>query len=434
MSKPLLHKNTRSLLLWLPIVLFGASLLFYLMLDLHSHHMQEKQLLLKQNNVWTAFTSQPTSFIRNIQGEYDIKEGTLAGGIAENEPRDTVIYYRNTNESLPFEVLTTAYSWNGKTYLLSTYVSSKEIHHLVIKVFATEAVILLLLLLTVVIVNKRSSRSLWKPFFSTLQKVNQYDIAHNQNIDLPPSTGTTEFNELNKVITSLIGNVNQAYHQQKQFVENASHEMQTPLAIIRSKLELLINQPELNEKTATLLSDITEANDRLSHMSRTLLLLAKIENNQFPDVEEINLSNLLENLIENYRNHYDSDFPVLTQSIQPEKTIVANRSLIEVLLSNLLKNAVEHNQPGGAIEIALRNTALSIKNTGVEPQTEPNFLFERFRKDSHKSKSTGLGLALVKQICLLYRYPINYTYQNGWHEVTVEFVEKMPSEFLQISE
>jgi signal transduction histidine kinase len=385
--------------------------------------MQEKQLLLKQNNVWAAFTSQPANFIRNVQGEYDIKEGTLAEGIAENEPRDTIIYYRNTNESLPFEVLTTAYSWNGKTYLLSTYVSSKEIHHLVIKVFATEAVILLLLLLTIVIVNKRSSRSLWKPFFSTLQKVNQYDIAHNQNIELPLSTGTTEFNELNKVITSLIGNVNQAFHQQKQFVENASHEMQTPLAIIRSKLELLINQPELNKKTATLLSDITEANDRLSQMSRTLLLLAKIENNQFPDVEEINISNLLQNLIDNYKNHYDSDFPSITQSIQPEQWVKANRSLIEVLLSNLIKNAVEHNQPGGAIDIALRNTELSIKNTGVEPETEPNFLFERFRKDSHKSKSTGLGLALVKQICLLYRYPINYAYQNGWHEVTVEFVE-----------
>ncbi len=423
MSKPLLQKNTRTLLLWLPIVLLAASLLFYLMLDWHSHHMQEKQLLLKQNNVWAAFTSQPTSFTRHVQGEYDIREGTLAGDIEENEPRDTIIYYQNTKQSLPFEVLTSAYSWNGKIYLLSTYVSSKEIHHLVIKVFATEAVILLLLLLTVVIVNKKSSRSLWAPFFATLQKVNQYDIIRNQNTDLPPSTGTAEFDELNKVITSLIGNVNQAYHQQKHFVENASHEIQTPLAIIRSKLELLINQPELTEKAALLLSDITDANDRLSQMNHTLLLLAKIENNQFPDVEEINISNRLQNIINNYRNHYNGNVPDIVKNVHSEKKVVANQSLIEILLSNLVKNAVEHNQPGGAVIITLTDAALYIKNTGAEPETEPETLFERFRKGSHKSKTTGLGLAMVKQICLLYHYSINYSYRNGWHEVTVEFRE-----------
>jgi len=421
MSKHLLQKNTRSLLLWLPLVLLASSLLFYVMLGWHTHHMQEKQLLLKQNNVWTAFTAQPNNFIKTVRGEYDIKEGTIDNSIAGNAPRDTVIYYQNLKQYLPFEVFTSVYSWSGKTYLLSTYVSSKEIHHLIIKVFVTEAVILLLLLLTVFIVNKRSSRSLWTPFFSTLQKVSQYEITRNQNIDLPPSTGTTEFDELNKVIASLIGNVNQAYHQQKQFVENASHEIQTPLAIIRSKLELLINQPELTEKAASLLSDITDANDRLSQMNRTLLLLAKIENNQFPDVEEINIATLLQNIINNYQNHYEHNFPAFTQNMPPGKTVIANRSLIEILLSNLVKNAVEHNQPGGSIIMTLNDSELSIKNTGAAPETEPEVLFERFRKGSYKSKTTGLGLAMVKQISLLYHYPLEYSYQNGWHEVTVGF-------------
>ncbi len=197
--------------------------------------------------------------------------------------------------------------------------------------------------------------------------------------------------------------------------------MQTPLAIIRSKLELLINQPELTEKAASLLSDITDANDRLSQMSRTLLLLAKIENNQFPDVEEIDVSNLLQNIVNKYQNHYDGNFPDIIHNVHSEKKIVANHSLIEILLSNLVKNAVEHNQPGGTIIITLTNAELSVKNTGVEPEIAPEVLFERFRKGSHKSKTTGLGLAMVKQICLLYHYRIEYTYQNGWHEVMVKF-------------
>src|SRR5215217_9269915 len=208
MSKHLLQKNTRSLLLWLPLVLLASSLLFYVMLGWHTHHMQEKQLLLKQNNVWTAFTAQPNNFIKTVRGEYDIKEGTIDNSIAGNAPRDTVIYYQNLKQYLPFEVFTSVYSWNGKTYLLSTYVSSKEIHHLIIKVFVTEAVILLLLLLTVIVVNKRSSRFLWAPFFSTLQAIRKYDIIQNQNLSLPASTGTKEFDELNNAITSLIDNVN----------------------------------------------------------------------------------------------------------------------------------------------------------------------------------------------------------------------------------
>lgn len=422
MSKPLLQKNTGFLLLWLPVVLVVSSLFFYIMLQMHTHHMQEKQLQLKQNNVWTAFTAQPSFFQKSIQGEYDIKEGVSLAS-ATNNPRDTTMYIQPARQNLPFEVLTKNYFRNGKNYQVSTYVSSKEIHHLNIKVFATEAFILLLLLLTVIVVNKISSRSLWSPFFSTLEGVRKYDIVQNQNLHLSSSTGTTEFDELNKVIVSLINNVNQAYHQQKQFVENASHEMQTPLAVIRSKLELLINQPELTEKAALLLSDITEANDSLSKMNRTLLLLAKIENNQFPDVEEVNVSAILETLITTYRNHYEGDFPSLTKDICLDFKVMANRSLMEVLLSNLVKNAVEHNRPDGTIIIELNNKLLLIRNTGTPLSVNPKELFNRFHKGSYKSQTTGLGLALVKQICLLYHYQINYTYQDGWHEVKVGFQE-----------
>ncbi|MEJ7830608.1 MAG: HAMP domain-containing sensor histidine kinase [Segetibacter sp.] len=140
-----------------------------------------------------------------------------------------------------------------------------------------------------------------------------------------------------------------------------------------------------------------------------------------PDVEEINISSLLQNMINNYQNHYNGDFPDITHNIHSDRKIIANHSLIGILLSNLVKNAVEHNQPDGDIIIILNDLELSIKNTGAEPETEPEVLFERFRKGSYKSKTTGLGLAMVKQICLLYHYPIKYSYQNGWHEVTVGF-------------
>lgn len=233
--------------------------------------MQEKQLVLKQNNIWNAFIAKAGNIERHVPGEYDIQESSTIQGIKLNEPLDT-IYNRNLQKPHPFKKLTGNLSWNGKSYLITTYISSTEFSHLILKVFFTEAFILVLLLIAIVVLNRKSSGLLWKPFLNTMGKVNTFDVTRNESVTLPAETGTTEFNELNKVITALIDRINTAYHHQKQFVENASHEMQTPLAIIRSKLELLINQPDLTEKNASLIADITEANDRLSQMNRTLLL------------------------------------------------------------------------------------------------------------------------------------------------------------------
>jgi signal transduction histidine kinase len=420
MSKQLLQRNTRFLLIWLPVVLLGCSLLFYVLMKMQAHHMQEKQLLLKQHNVWNAFVAKSGNIEKHIAGEYDIIEGNASAEIELNEPRDTIIFNADRKKSLPFEVLTGQFSWNGSPYLVSTYVSSIEISHLIIKVFIAEAFILFLLLIAIIVLNRKSSGLLWKPFFTTMKEVNDYNITRNQSLQLVEKTGTAEFDELNKTLTSLIDKVNSAYHNQKQFVENASHEIQTPLAIIRSKLELLINQRDLTEKVAALLGDITEANDRLSQMNRTLLLLAKIENNQFPDTDAINISQTLQQILNDLCTYYD-DFPELTTNIKDDVIIQANYSLIEVLISNLLKNAIVHNIPGGQIDLTLSGSVLIIANTGLPLETDPDKLFERFRKGSHQTKTTGLGLALVKQICYLYSYSVNYEYYNDWHKVTITF-------------
>src|ERR1700730_2659534 len=127
MSKPLLQRNTRYLLIWLPVVLLLCSLLFYIVLQTHARHMQEKQLLLKQLNVWDAFKANPGNFEKHITGEYDIVEGHAKPGLKLNESRDTSIYYRDSHKSLPFEMLTGQMDLNGKTYQVTTYVSSTEI-------------------------------------------------------------------------------------------------------------------------------------------------------------------------------------------------------------------------------------------------------------------------------------------------------------------
>jgi signal transduction histidine kinase len=393
-----------------------CSIAFYVMLLKHAHHMQEKQLVLKQNNIWNAFIARSGRIDWHVPGEYDITEGSATKETKLNEPLDTV------QQSHPFKKLTGNLTWNGNNYLVTTYISSTEFSHLIVKVFVTEAFILALLLIAIVVLNRKSSGLLWKPFLSTVEKVNAFDVTRNESLNLPMETGTTEFNELNSVINGLIYRINTAYNNQKQFVENASHEMQTPLAIIRSKLELLINQPGLTEKNAALIADITEANDRLSQMNRTLLLLAKIENNQFPETEPVDIAQLLQKVIAVFKGHYE-ELPVFHVDIENTITVPVNLILIELMLTNLIKNAIEHNQPGGHIKILLSDNILHIENTGPALSIDPEMLFERFKKGSHQTKTTGLGLALVKQICNLYQFEVSYTYSNGWHSVMVFFEE-----------
>lgn len=420
MNKTLEQKTTRYLLIWLPVVLLLGSLLFLVMLNMHAHHTQEKQLALKQQNVWNAFVSQPSTMTMQIPGEYVILKNNGLSNQSRDEPRDTTLKIAGNPQELHFKALSKSYSFNNNHYQLITFVSSKEFNHLTIKVFLTEALILLLLLIAIVIINRKSSLILWRPFHRTLKKLADYDVATNATVQLETQTGTTEFTQLNGELTNMITKVNTAYNNQKQFVENASHEIQTPLAIIRSKLDLLINEPGLTEKSAALLGDITEANDRLSQMNKSLLLLAKIDNNQFPNQGRINISELVERTLTNYQDHYD-EFPSLNKSIIPDIYIIANPALTEILFSNLIKNAVVHNIPGGFIKVSLSDAAFSIANSGGPITEEPNLLFDRFRKGNKDSKSTGLGLSLVKQIAQMYKMDLQYQYTNDIHHIVVSF-------------
>jgi signal transduction histidine kinase len=304
---------------------------------------------------------------------------------------------------------------------LTTYISSKEITHLIIKVFIAEVFVFVLLLVAIVIINQKSSGLLWRPFYAAMKKVKEYDIEKGQSLQLTQQTGIAEFDQLNQVITRLIGNITRAYSNQKQFVENASHEIQTPLAIIRSKLDLLINNAGLTEETAGLLADITEANDRLSQMNKNLLLLTKIDNNQFPDQSDIDLSNAIEKLLNWYQNYYEETPPGAESSIQPGVYVKANASLIDILINNLISNAFMHNIPYGYVNVLLNSRELIIENTGHPIEGETDQMFERFKKGRDQSKTTGLGLSLVRRICQIYQYRLNYSYKNNIHRVTVTF-------------
>ncbi|WP_113663394.1 sensor histidine kinase [Pedobacter nanyangensis] len=420
MSKPLLQRNTNLLLIWLPVILLACSGVFYVMLRKHAHHAEEKYLLLKQKNIWSKFISTSGTLEKQIIGEYDIIESASSISVPLDIPRDTILSFKDRNTTLPFQVLTSRFHWKDRAYLVSTYISSTETSHLIIKVFTTEAIILLVLLVAIIILSRKSSNRLWRPFSISIDAAENFDVIRNARLQLSEQTGTTEFDRLNTTLNKLTVRVNKAYFQQKHFVENASHEIQTPLAIIRAKLELLINQPNITEKEATLLGDISNATNRLSEMNRTLLLLAKIENNQFPDTEPVNVSEIVQKISASCMDYFDECPPIET-FIEEEINVTANRSLVEILISNLIYNAIVHNNDEKKVAITIKSGVLKIENTGEPLLVATTELFERFKKNSHQKKTTGLGLALVKQISQLYQYNVTYNYKNGWHTVEISF-------------
>jgi len=423
MNKSLQQKNTWYLLVWLPLVLLAGTLLFYVLMSMHAHHMEEEQLELKQKNIRNALMITPEGIASHIRGEYDILKGNPVRKDWLNKQRDTTIYYPDNKEWVAFKLLTQQYVLKGEKYQLTTYVSSKEIAHLIIKVLVAEAVIFVLLLGAIVIINRKSSGLIWRPFYATMGKVKEYDIIKNQTLQLARQTGISEFDQLNQVITNLVDNVNRAYLNQKQFVENASHELQTPLAIIRSKVELLADTSNLTEETAGLLNDITEANERLSQMNKNLLLLAKIDNNQFPEQRRVDFSNVVEKALLFYRDYWDGELPLIRESVEPGVYLMANASLLEILVTNLVKNSVVHNIPNGHVTIQLANHELVIENTGHSIAGSTEQLFERFKKGREGSETTGLGLSLVKQICHFYQFELQYSYADNIHRVRVNFGE-----------
>ncbi|HEY6899188.1 MAG TPA: HAMP domain-containing sensor histidine kinase [Puia sp.] len=407
MSQPLQQRNTRSLLTWLPLVMLAGSVFLYLILRGHIRHMKDHQLQIKQNNVWKAYAPDTTYFPMQLAGEYQIVRGTIREEVAA--------------DSANLSYLMQAHQLNGKNYIVTTYISAKEYQHLLIKVGIAEAIIFIVLLIAIIIVNRSASRSLWTPFYSTMSAIRGYDIRQNKPLALDAVTGVDEFDRLNQTLLGLIDHVDQAYRNQKQFTENASHELQTPLAIIRSKVELLAESPDLTEDSAQLLQEITEANERLSQMNKNLLLLTRIENSQFPEVTTIPLSHLVERLLQFFKEYYGNEVAHTTTEIQPNVHITANPALIEILVNNLLRNAYIHNIPDGWVEIRLTQTALIITNTGPVIHDAPERLFDRFRKGRVDNRTTGLGLALVRQIAQLYHYNVSYTCQDGRHRLSVTF-------------
>jgi signal transduction histidine kinase len=278
----------------------------------------------------------------------------------------------------------------------------------------------LLLFLSTLLVNNFALKNTWKPFYRLLKYLDDFRLDKEKLPDLS-ETRIREFRLLNESVQNLLKTNVKIYNSQKQFIENASHELQTPLAIGINKLEMLAGDQELSGEQVRKIGEIIEVLRRLSGLNKSLLLLSKIENKQFIATEEIDFDDLFRRILDDFSDF--TAFKELKISYQKEEPwkYTMNRDLAEMLVLNLVKNAIIHNRQGGEIGIHLHATSFVIENTCDEPSLDPDNLFQRFKKKSKNKSSTGLGLAIVKAITDESGLGIDYSY-NTKHTFTVRTI------------
>lgn len=326
--------------------------------------------------------------------------------------------------SIPIYYLAISQLWQyelDEHHVMVTPEAGREDSFLIIgAVTLLSALFFIILLGALILLNRRLSRRMWQPFYESLEQIKSFDLNESGNTTFE-KTGITEFDELNASLQKLLSANLAVYNQQKEFADNASHELQTPLAIVQSKMDLLSQSKQLNDDQFQLIEEANAALSRVNRINKNLLLLTKIENSQFSETQTIDLSAILEELLAQFAPFFEEKELHVHADIKKPINIEGNSILIEILFGNLLTNVIRHSISPGEVTISLSHAHFLIANSGKE-SLQTDQLFKRFATASSANPGTGLGLALVKQISMRCQWKVYYQFGENRHIFQICFL------------
>ncbi|MVM33691.1 sensor histidine kinase [Spirosoma sp. HMF4905] len=333
---------------------------------------------------------------------------------------DTTYYLPLLDEWEPHRELKTGLSVNGQLYQLRLRQSLVEREDFIVTITGLQTGVFLLLLLGLGLINRQMTRRLWQPFTDVLGIIRRFRLEKDPLPDWP-ATQVLEFNELQGDLTTLIRRNQVVYASQKQFTENASHELQTPLAVISAELEVLFQSEGLPDEELAHVQRATEAVQRLAQLNKALTLLTQIENRQFIEDKSVHIGQLIDRLLKTNAEFIRHKQLRLTYTQSADPAVLMNPQLAEVLLGNLVRNAIRHTPTGGDITIHLLAHQLRVSNSGESLPFPEEAIFERFVKNPALPEATGLGLAIAHQIADRYGLSLTYTYESDQHHFIVSW-------------
>ena len=425
--KPLLSKTTKPFIIYVLIILVISIPAYYLVVDaIWKHELDEHNDIVarKTASQINSLKLSEEKLIETIQLWNDVQPSTNIRKLEKNDNlKDSIFIVEKPHDFLHFEeidrfrCLSKVIYLNKKPYRFNIETNIEETQETIFFISITTVFLFVLIVGGLLFLNRRLSKSVWKPFRETLDQLKTFSLNNQTKIEFS-KTDVSEFDELNQSLTKLIEHNVSVYKTQKEFTENASHELQTPLAILKNKLDILLQNQDLTEKQYQIAEEMNRALSRSSRINKNLLLLAKIENNQFEN-SEIHLDELLNQSMEILQEHFEQKNISVKTEISDNVKVNGNIGLTEVLINNLILNAIRHTSINGSILIRLSQSEFEVSNSGTD-KLNGDLLFKRFSRFSKDNNGSGLGLAIVQEICKSQNWTIDYRFENNNHIFSVK--------------
>ena len=425
--KPLLSKTTKPFIIYVLIILVISIPAYYLVVDaIWKHELDEHNDIVarKTASQINSLKLSEEKLIETIQLWNDVQPSTNIRKLEKNDNlKDSIFIVEKPHDFLHFEeidrfrCLSKVIYLNKKPYRFNIETNIEETQETIFFISITTVFLFVMIVGGLLFLNRRLSKSVWKPFRETLDQLKTFSLNNQTKIEFS-KTDVSEFDELNQSLTKLIEHNVSVYKTQKEFTENASHELQTPLAILKNKLDILLQNQDLTEKQYQIAEEMNRALSRSSRINKNLLLLAKIDNKQF-DSETFHLDEVLNQSLEILQEHFEQKNISVNTEISDNVKVNGNIGLTEVLINNLILNAIRHTSINGSILIRLSQSEFEVSNSGTD-KLNGDLLFKRFSRFSKDNNGSGLGLAIVQEICKSQNWTIDYRFENNNHIFSVK--------------
>jgi len=420
--KTLLNTNLRQFLLYAILIAVCCAPLFYFLMK-YSYSEDLDDLIIFRSEEFKedylpGFTLADIPLWNKYNEDMQIVPRDPSHPL--DKPTQQNFFNKSEGHTIDYRIYYTNIRIENQPYTLVSRVPMIETGDLINMQVRQYGLLIAILLISLYFVQRFISRRLWTPFYSTLDKIKSFNLEKG-NIPSFGKSNIKEFSQLNDNLDTLITNNVRSYIQQKEFIENASHELQTPLAVFQTQLDILLQQPETTEKQMQIIQSLYTVSSRLTRLNKNLLLLAKIDNKHYQTTEQVDLSDIIRDQLFYFKYQADDRAISIESQTDNSPVIKANRFLLESLVNNLIVNSITHNVEGGTILITTKQNSLTISNTGENKPLDTNKAFRRFSRTSEEKRGNGLGLSIVNQICNFHGWNIGYTYAEGQHSFTVVF-------------
>ena len=330
---------------------------------------------------------------------------------------DTVLIINDSY--ILFRKLNFSYLLDKQYYNVSILNNQSQSDTLIKKIVIMNIGFAMLLFLIMFFVNRHSIKSALSVFYSTIRKLEDFELSKLQTLSLETAE-VREIKKLNEVFEKMATQIYNDFEAQKEYTENVSHELQTPLAIISSKVDELMQSDNLSKEQMEQLALLLETTNRLSKINQALIFLTKIDNRFYTQEATFSLNDLIKEQLQIFEVSIQEKYLKLELNLLDITHIYMNPYLAETLVINLIKNAIIHNTSGGVLSIHLINNTLMISNSGSPLSFSEKDIFKRFVRSENSKKNLGIGLSIVQRICELYTFKIAYTYE-GEHQFKIIF-------------